>query len=188
MVSEKLYKSIMTSMVRLKTWSLREGLAYIARQNSRKIQGKWVENVSKPSAVRLKMFASGQIKCVKCGLVGDHFHIERHKNDKVMPFSVNLYGWRGDKEIMLTWDHILPKSLGGSNDLANAQCMCFSCNSSKGNKLTIDEIAEIVTRSDIVKMYKMDKVLIHETIGETIGLVRAETQKLIKDKQVIDNI
>lgn len=31
-------------------------------------------------------------------------------------------------------DHILPQSLGGDDDLDNLQCMCKSCNRSKGNK------------------------------------------------------
>ena len=36
---------------------------------------------------------------------------------------------KGDVDI----DHILPQSLGGSNHPDNLQCMCKSCNRSKGN-------------------------------------------------------
>lgn len=35
----------------------------------------------------------------------------------------------------LTWDHIVPISRGGTNDWKNLQCLCRSCNSSKGATL-----------------------------------------------------
>ncbi|MBD2236316.1 HNH endonuclease [Aulosira sp. FACHB-113] len=34
-----------------------------------------------------------------------------------------------------TIEHLLPKSLGGSNSLSNLRLACFSCNNSRGNSL-----------------------------------------------------
>jgi hypothetical protein len=176
-ISIKRFKEL-TSYVRLRTMNLKEGLEYLADQGPRKIQGNWVEDVNKSAATRLKMFRAGQITCVKCGLTGEHFHIERHKNDKVMPFSVNLYGWKGDREVMLTWDHIIPKSLGGSNSIENAQCMCASCNSEKGNVLPIMEMIEIVGRPNAHLMYKQSAIDKKLSIFDTIQQVEAEMRKL----------
>jgi len=53
----------------------------------------------------------------------------------------------------MTWDHIIPKSLNGSNSAENAQCMCASCNSRKGNVLELSEILKIVANPKILKMY-----------------------------------
>jgi 5-methylcytosine-specific restriction endonuclease McrA len=49
-------------------------------------------------------------------------------------YHFNLYGYneRGE-EIMLTKDHIIPKSKEGKNDIDNYQTMCCKCNWKKGN-------------------------------------------------------
>lgn len=35
----------------------------------------------------------------------------------------------------LTFDHLLPKSRGGSNSLENLRLTCFTCNNKRGNSL-----------------------------------------------------
>nr|WP_267313724.1 HNH endonuclease [Nostoc sphaeroides] len=34
-----------------------------------------------------------------------------------------------------TIEHLVPKSLGGSNSLSNLRLACFTCNNSRGNSL-----------------------------------------------------
>lgn len=38
-------------------------------------------------------------------------------------------------EILMTKDHIIPRSKGGIDDISNYQTMCKLCNEAKGNKL-----------------------------------------------------
>ena len=40
-----------------------------------------------------------------------------------------------DRTTVITADHIVPISRGGSNSIENIQPMCYSCNSKKGNRI-----------------------------------------------------
>jgi len=70
-----------------------------------------------------------------CHCHGDYFAIERAVNQKSSQYHLNLYSYSNGLEVMMTSDHKLPKSLGGSNDISNRQPMCYPHNTKKGNKL-----------------------------------------------------
>jgi 5-methylcytosine-specific restriction endonuclease McrA len=88
------------------------------------------------SGVRMKSFAVNGITCVECGLVGKFFAKERMECD--MSYHLNLYAIdeRG-KEVLMTRDHIIPKSKGGSETIHNMQTMCTRCNARKADKFPI---------------------------------------------------
>jgi hypothetical protein len=75
---------------------------------------------------RLKVFYSKGTTCVTCGKIGTRlikgYGRGRHHWDV---YTDDLYP--------LTVDHIIPKSLGGCDELDNLQPMCAGCNFRKGN-------------------------------------------------------
>lgn len=76
-------------------------------------------------------------KCAICGLRGRYFWLETPKRskDKDNEWHLNLYGITEDgKEMMLTKDHVIPKSKGGKNHISNYQVLCERCNFAKDNK------------------------------------------------------
>lgn len=101
-------------------------LKYVTETGKRK--GVQVTNIG----LRMKAILNSQT-CVGCDLEGNVFRLE--KNGIRRP-HLNLYHKtpRGDY-IMLTRDHIIPKSVGGLSIEVNQQVMCSECNSKKGNRI-----------------------------------------------------
>ena len=96
---------------------------------------------------RFAVLSQGPLTCFECGVVGTHFMIERHRNENY--YHINAYA--GDK--LLTWDHIVPRSLGGGNHVHNGRVACEACNGKRGNEMTIPELLWTL-RQDPNTLYK----------------------------------
>lgn len=95
-------------------------------------------------STRMKLlFVHKEWTCRCCGIKASFAAVERSPSSKVWK-SLNFYGydWNG-QEVLLTWDHIKPRSLGGRNTLQNSQTLCVLCNTIKGNDLHFREIRAI---------------------------------------------
>jgi hypothetical protein len=85
---------------------------------------------------RYQLFVEKGIKCAKCGLKGEYFALERGVGDNPNRFHFNLYGVDTDgNEVLITKDHIIPRSAGGKNKLPNYQTMCYVCNQDKADRI-----------------------------------------------------
>lgn len=92
------------------------------------------EDMIKGNSQRYQTFFTKGCRCVKCGIEGKYFVKEKHLKD--ISFHLNLYAIdENEKEILMTKDHIIPKSKGGANDISNYQTMCKKCNEAKENRL-----------------------------------------------------
>lgn len=88
----------------------------------------------KGNSQRYQTFFTKGCKCVKCEIEGKYFAKEKHLKDR--SFHLNLYAIdENGEEVLMTKDHIIPKSKGGANDISNYQTMCERCNKAKGNRL-----------------------------------------------------
>lgn len=87
---------------------------------------------------RYQLFLEKGIECIECGLKGKYFALERGFGDNPNRFHFNLYGVNdaGD-EILMTKDHILPRSAGGRNVISNYQTMCCICNQNKSDRIPL---------------------------------------------------
>ena len=84
---------------------------------------------------RYDVFDEKGVTCCKCGVEGIYFAKERHISGNTKRYHFNLYGVNeAGKEVMLTKDHIVPKSKGGEDTIENYQTMCVTCNRKKGSK------------------------------------------------------
>lgn len=87
-------------------------------------------------------------KCVCCGIEGNVFFLERHKNDQEYARSLNLYAIKDGSMVLMTVDHVLPDSLAGRYSTLNFQTMCSECNRLKQNFMSADEIARVRANMD----------------------------------------
>lgn len=82
----------------------------------------------------MQLFFIKGTNCATCDIKGEFFAMESH-NDKTPP-HLNLYAIdENGKDILMTKDHIHPKSKGGLNHIDNYQTMCTICNAKKSDKI-----------------------------------------------------
>lgn len=85
----------------------------------------------------LKTFHHWGVICARCGVEGTVFREVKH--DKKT--HLRLLGIKDGNEVMMTRDHIIPHSKGGSNNFSNMQTMCCECNSEKQDEVQ-EELVE----------------------------------------------
>jgi 5-methylcytosine-specific restriction endonuclease McrA len=129
-----------TNYVRLKKCDIEKTLKAIREHNDGstgieyKERDKRISFDGEPiklSSLRLRTFATHGIECVDCGVKGAFFAMERHHMDA--KYHINLWAVRDNgQQVLMTHDHILARSLGGADNIANTQTMCMDCNFEKG--------------------------------------------------------
>ncbi len=88
---------------------------------------------------RLQVFYHKGITCVSCGCVGKYL-IDAKAPDGSL--HVDMY----TKDfVMMTIDHKIAKSNGGSNNLSNLFPMCYNCNTKKADSKTIGDYYEYLS-------------------------------------------
>ena len=105
-------------------------------------------------------------------------------------YRCELCGIKADDKA-LEVDHIVPKSLGGADDLTNYQALCYSCNASKGNRDSTDLAGnriEYTNRLDgclFCEAYSDRKVIAENTLAYAIedGFPVTEGHTLIIPKR-----
>lgn len=79
---------------------------------------------------RLRVFHHKGLACAAPGCNKKGHYLIRARN-KAGGYHIDLYT---DTFELMTIDHILPKSKGGSNELENLQPMCNTCNARKADQ------------------------------------------------------
>ena len=80
---------------------------------------------------RTKTYIENGTVCRHCGIKATHWGLD---HDKYWKGHLNLYATdESGEEVLMTSDHIIPKSKGGSDDVSNRQCLCLRCNQKKAD-------------------------------------------------------
>ena len=118
------------------------------------------------------------LSCACCGITGSVMILEWQlrssgEDPNVRQPHFNLYAITSDGLVLLTKDHILPKSQGGRNALGNYQTMCELCNSLKGSdQIDMETVRERRKRYD--EQPRTKKHTIPKTTAELICCISDE--------------
>lgn len=119
---------------------LQEGFDILSQEvkHDRLARGK---RVNRPSGWNLFSRLQGQpIKCWCCGIEADRWVAEKGSKDLVGHPDLNLYALGPNGVVLMTRDHIIPKSLGGVDDWRNMRPGCSICNERRGNEVNAEDI------------------------------------------------
>ena len=108
------------------------------------------------SCSRLLTFKNS-LECVWCGCVGNVFKLEASRHYSP---HLNLYYIKdpNSKHILMTRDHIIPKSMCGDDRPDNLQTMCEKCNQKKGDLLSLHFVCQMTDwplAPEITKLRKL---------------------------------
>lgn len=93
-----------------------------------------------------------------------------HGSERVRRAHFNIYAIVGGREVMLTVDHITPKSLGGNGDVGNLVCMCQPCNMKKSN--IVEPVAVEEKSEERVSDFITDLLGTQCNLGSQVHVIR----------------
>lgn len=113
---------------------LSRAIAPVSRKRSPEHKGMIDGDMVRLDSHRYWVFKQKGCKCVECDIEGVFFAKEKHGNDLSYHFNLYAINNKGE-EVLMTKDHIIPKSKGGKDHIDNYQTMCIICNMRKADKL-----------------------------------------------------
>lgn len=87
--------------------------------------------------------ASRMIKCEQCGVFGEVILTFKQRTEPEYRRRICCFAFGTKQLIPLTRDHVLPKSLGGTDGASNMRLLCQQCNAGRGNAVTDEEMHQI---------------------------------------------
>ena len=97
--------------------------------------------------------------CCCCGVVGRRMFLDAH-NVGCGSAHFNLYAEWNNKLILMTKDHIVPRSKGGEDVVENMRTMCTICNGHRGDlDIPLDELYELVIVKERARLARHDRAV-----------------------------
>jgi len=122
-------------MIEIATYDPDEIFEHIKNGGSSSAKIELCGYIVSAASVKLATLKRNRV-CVSCGSVGNRFILEKakeHPGPHLNLYANWTYKYGKEWAIIMTKDHIVPKSLGGNNGTGNMQTMCRLCNTIKGN-------------------------------------------------------
>lgn len=103
-------------------------------------------------------FITNGFECAKCGALGEYVNLECCSR---LGNHLNVYAIKNGQPLLLTKDHIYPKSKGGLDDVKNYQVLCEECNTNKSDNSPITLVSALrngqATKASVERAVKLHK-------------------------------
>lgn len=149
----------MTSTYRNKV--LKEKMPLSTIQEIYKAKEKYVEIEGykvRSKEDRYLNFIKHGFKCAKCGIEGKYVNLECNSQKGN---HLNVYAEKNGEAVLLTKDHIYPKSKGGLDSIKNYQVLCEQCNITKSDNSPIKLVQALregyATKKSVERVVKLHK-------------------------------
>jgi len=114
----------------------------------------------KVSSPRFELFRQNP-KCVSCDRIGSLWILEAHHRNEAPHLNLYHVGeptteWKRlsvDGLVLITKDHVIPRSKGGASNISNYVTMCSICNGKKGDRVSPTLIVRKNERRQINSTY-----------------------------------
>lgn len=136
-----------------KQLSVQEGLELLAEASPTTFDDGVI--ASKPRGRLLFLESAGTLKCWKCGIEASCFIANKHMKDKVGNPVLDLFAENNGAMVMMNRDHIIPQSLGGSNNLKNMRVACEPCNGTRGAKMNKEDLEFMNANRELINHDKI---------------------------------
>ena len=167
-------------LIFFKELTLDEGFEVIAKtKQDRLVNGRLVSAPSGKYLFEAVRGSGAPLKCWSCGLEANMFVLNKGQNDHVSKPTLDLYAGHDGVYTLMTRDHIIPRSLGGNDEVANLRIGCSPCNGARGNIMTSEDLVFMQDNQHLIKPNFVKKAK-DEVIAENPVLADIAAKKRVK--------
>lgn len=162
----------MTKFIYYKELSLEEGFAKLAiPRESRIIAGRECSSASGAPLFKALYHSGQKIKCWHCGIEADRWIMMQGKRELSSKPVLNLFATQISPPskrrkypipqlVMMTRDHIIPKSFGGVDSVENLRPGCSDCNSMRGVTMSESDLEFMHANPHLVSAGRLKVALV----------------------------
>ncbi len=163
--------------------SLADGLHFVNKpKEERLLKGKEC-SISASSKFFTHLHTNGiDINCVFCGCKAQSWILERGKNEPSAKPVLNIFSEKNGRKVMMNRDHIIPKSVGGSDDFANFRVTCSDCNATRGNFLNAEDLLFAKQHPELFNIERQQNGL--KSLNRAIANAAANQYSLIANENI----